>query len=138
MIHSVDSFRLLQAINSEAQKINRVVDCLLQFHIAREETKSGFTLGEANEMASLPEFSELLNTRICGVMGMASFTDDMLHVRREFRYLRDCFKTFKEGIFLNNNAFNEISMGMSGDYMTAIEEGSTMIRIGSVIFGGRK
>lgn len=138
MIHSVDSFRVLQAINSEAQKINRVVDCLLQFHIAMEETKSGFSMAEVNEMVLLPAFNDLQNIRICGVMGMATFTDDTSQVRKEFRYLKDCFKTMKEGIFLNNKTFNEISMGMSGDYTIAIAEGSTMVRLGNIIFGARK
>jgi PLP dependent protein len=138
MIHSVDSFKLLQAINYEAQKISTVVDCLLQFHIAMEETKFGFSMGELDEMESLTLFSQFKHVRICGVMGMATFTDNIAQVRKEFRYLADCFYTAKRKLFSDSEFFKEISMGMSGDYLTAIEEGSTMIRIGSIIFGERK
>jgi len=137
MIHSVDSFRLLQGINTEAEKINRVVDCLLQLHIAQEETKFGFDPEEVTEMALLPGFTDLKHVRICGVMGMATFTDDMMQVRKEFGYLTNCFRLIKGKLLFNNEAFTEISMGMSGDYKIAIEEGSTMVRIGSIIFGRR-
>ncbi|MDP4223259.1 MAG: YggS family pyridoxal phosphate-dependent enzyme [Bacteroidota bacterium] len=137
MIQSVDTFRLLKTINSEAHKIGRIVDCLLQIHIAEEETKFGFNMAEIDEMVRSVEFSELKYIRICGVMGMATFTDDSLQVQKEFRYLADCFNDLKRNYFKDSEFFREISMGMSGDYMTAIREGTTMIRIGSLIFGER-
>jgi pyridoxal phosphate enzyme (YggS family) len=137
LIHSVDSFRLLNVINQEALKINRVVDCLLQFHIAMEETKFGFDMEEANEMISSENFRQLSNVRVCGVMGMATFTDDKEQVRKEFRNLSDYFKLLKDKYFLKDECFRDISMGMSGDFRIAIEEGSTIIRIGSIIFGER-
>jgi len=137
MIHSVDSFRLLKSINSEAKKINRVVDCLLQFHIAEEETKFGFNLNEAVEMMESNSFRQLGSVRLCGVMGMATFTDDMELVRNEFRNLSGYFEELREKYFKQNPAFRELSMGMSGDFKTAIEQGSTVVRIGSIIFGER-
>jgi PLP dependent protein len=137
MIHSVDSFRLLKTIDFEAKKINRRVDCLLQFHIAREETKFGFTMDEADEMIASESFSQLESVRLCGLMGMATFTDDMNQVRAEFRNLMGYFKMLKERYFLRFPFFSEVSMGMSGDFRVAIEEGSTIIRIGSIIFGER-
>jgi pyridoxal phosphate enzyme (YggS family) len=138
MIQSVDSFKLLKTINSEASKINRVVDCLLQIQIASEETKFGFSLEEIFEMAESKEFTDMNHVRICGVMGMATFTSDTGQVGKEFRYLADCFNSLKNGYFAVNNHFKEISMGMSGDYEIALKEGSTIIRIGSIIFGERK
>jgi PLP dependent protein len=137
MIESVDSFRLLSMINSEALKLNRVVDCLLQIHIATEETKFGFSMKEISEVIEQDGFRDLENVRICGLMGMATFTDDNVQVQKEFRYLSNCFKTLKSSFFKGNHHFKELSMGMSGDYTTAMEEGSTMIRIGSLIFGER-
>jgi len=137
MIHSIDSFKLLLAINSEAQKINRVIDCLLQIHIASEETKFGFSMCDLSEILHSEDVTYLKNIRICGVMGMATFTSDDLRVRKEFLYLKKCFISLKNNYFLSNPDFKEISMGMSGDYQIAIEEGSTMIRIGSLIFGER-
>jgi len=137
MIQSVDTFRLLKIINTEALKINRIVNCLLQFHISDEETKFGFSMGEVIEMAESEEFGQLKSVKICGVMGMATFTQDMIKVRKEFRYLADCFKALKEKFFSGELSFKEISMGMSGDFRIAIEEGSTLIRIGSIIFGER-
>jgi pyridoxal phosphate enzyme (YggS family) len=137
MIHSVDTFKLLKVINSEAQKINRRVDCLLQFHIASEETKFGFSMNEVIEMMESAEFVQLSTVRICGVMGMATFTDNMTLIHKEFRFLADCFKDLKNKYFPADPSFCEISMGMSGDYTLAIEEGSTIIRIGSIIFGER-
>lgn len=137
MIESVDTFRLLKVIDSEAVKCSRVVDCLLQFHIASEETKSGFSLTDAEEMISSVEFSNLRNIRICGVMGMATFTDDEEKVRNEFRTLAGYFRSLKSKYFADNPRFTEISMGMSGDFHTAVAEGSTMVRIGSLIFGAR-
>jgi pyridoxal phosphate enzyme (YggS family) len=138
MIHSVDSFRLLKAIDSEAKKINRIVDCLLQFHIAEEETKFGFSMNEAVEMMESGFFKQIGFARVCGVMGMATFTDDMEEVRNEFRNLAGYFKELKEEYFRETPAFKELSMGMSGDFKTAIEQGSTVVRIGSIIFGDRK
>ena len=138
MIQSVDSFKLLKNINSEASKINRVVDCLLQIHIASEETKFGFSMKELFEMAESQEFLNIKHVRICGVMGMATFTSDTDQVSKEFRYLTDCFNSLKNRYFTGNHHFKEISMGMSGDYEIAIKEGSTIVRIGSIIFGERK
>ena len=137
LIHSVDSFRLLKTIDSEAKKINKTVDCLLQFHIAAEETKFGFTMEEAVVMIESDDFSKLDSVRLCGVMGMATLTGDMERVRNEFRNLAGCFNVIKEKYFSGKPSFREKSMGMSGDYMIAVEEGSTIIRIGSVIFEGR-
>jgi PLP dependent protein len=138
MIHSVDSSRLLHAINSEAEKIKRTVDCLLQFHIATEETKFGFTLEEAEEMLGSDESGRSGYARICGIMGMATFTDNMDLVREEFRKLAGYFRVLRDNYFIHHPHFREISMGMSGDYVTAIEEGSTIVRIGTVIFGERR
>jgi pyridoxal phosphate enzyme (YggS family) len=137
LIHSVDSFKLLKAIDSEAKKVNRVVNCLLQFHIAEEETKFGFTMNEAAEMMESDDFRKLGSVKLCGVMGMATFTDETNRVRNEFMKLSGYFKILKENYFAKLNYFSEISMGMSGDYATAIEEGSTIVRIGSIIFGDR-
>jgi hypothetical protein len=137
MIHSVDSFKLLQVINSEAGKISRKVDCLLQFHIAAEETKFGFDMDEVVRMISSDGFSLMNSVRLCGVMGMATFTEDESRVRKEFRYLAGCFNELKSRFFAENHSFRELSMGMSGDYKLAIEEGSTIIRLGSIIFGER-
>jgi pyridoxal phosphate enzyme (YggS family) len=137
MIQSVDSWRLLSAINSEALKINRIIEVLLQVYIAREETKFGFDRVEIEEMMASPEFADLKFIRICGIMGMATFTSDILRVQKEFRSLRDLFKDLKGRYFNADENFREISMGMSGDYETALKEGSTMIRVGSLIFGER-
>ncbi len=137
MIQSVDSFRLLKAINAEASKINRTVNCLLQFYIADEETKYGFSLDEAEKMLDSDEFLAIKSVRICGVMGMATFSDDTEQIRREFRNLAGCFERLKSHYFAEEDSFREISMGMSGDYEIAIGEGSTMVRIGSLIFGSR-
>jgi uncharacterized pyridoxal phosphate-containing UPF0001 family protein len=129
--------RLLSAINSEALKINRIVDVLLQVHIAREETKFGFDREEIDTMMTSPEFADLKFIRICGIMGMATFTSDLLQVQMEFRSLADLFKDLKMRYFYEDKNFREISMGMSGDYEIALKEGSTMIRVGSLIFGER-
>jgi len=137
MIQSVDSYKLLSCINSEAGKVNRIVDCLLQIYIATEETKFGFNLEEILEMVELQEFNDLKNVRIRGIMGMATLTLDNSQIEREFRLLADCFKTLKNGYFAGYPHFDEISMGMSGDYNIALREGSTMIRVGSLIFGER-
>ncbi len=137
MIHSVDSFDLLEVINQQAKKHNRIIPVLLQFHIAQEETKFGLNIKEANKLLQDAEDHKLVNVEICGVMGMASFTDDQVQVRNEFRALKDYFDTLKNCYFPNNEAFKVISMGMSGDYKIAIAEGSNMIRVGSAIFGAR-
>jgi PLP dependent protein len=138
MIHSVDSFKLLKYIDYEAKKINRTIDCLLQFHIAVEETKFGFTIEEAAGMVESETFRQFDSVRLCGVMGMATLTDDMDQVRKEFRNLAEYFRVLKENYFSQIPEFREKSMGMSGDFMTAIEEGSTIVRIGSIIFGERR
>ncbi|MBR6438984.1 MAG: YggS family pyridoxal phosphate-dependent enzyme [Bacteroidales bacterium] len=137
LIHSIDTFNLLQAVNKEAVKHDRVVDCLLQFHIAEEETKFGLSMEEAEEILNSDIFKAMKNVRICGVMGMATNTDDMNQVRKEFKHLKEIFTTLKSKYFADCEWFNEISMGMSHDYSIAIEEGSTMVRVGSKIFGER-
>lgn len=137
MIQSVDSYKLLVAINSEALKINRVVDCLLQIHIATEETKSGFSMPDLYENLQSEDVLLLRNVRICGVMGIASFISDTNQVMKEFANLRECFHSLKDSYFRSGIYFKEISMGMSGDYAMALKEGSTMLRIGSLIFGKR-
>lgn len=137
MIHSIDSFKLLQEVDRQAAKHNRTVGCLLQFHVATEETKFGFSMDECEQMLQSPEFSSLKNVAIKGVMGMASFTDDTAQVRREFQTLHGFFTKLKTEYFSENPDFKELSMGMTSDYRIAIEEGSTMIRVGSAIFGAR-
>ena len=137
LIHSVDSFKLLEEINKQALKNNRVIDCLLQFHIAQEETKFGLSENEASELVLSNEFKLMKNVRIVGVMGMASFTEDNESVRNEFQSLKKIFTNLKNKFFSKEDCFKEISMGMSGDYLLAIEEGSTMVRVGSSIFGAR-
>jgi PLP dependent protein len=137
MIQSVDSFKLLSVINSEASAINRVVDCLLQIHIAKEETKYGFSPDDLNAILKAGNISQLQNIRICGVMGMATFTSDLKQVAAEFSLLKNYFNSLKYNYFSSKSEFREISMGMSGDFETAIEQGSTMVRIGSLIFGAR-
>lgn len=137
LIHSVDSFNLLQAINKEAVKKNVVVNCLLQFFIATEVTKYGMNLDEARQMLESEEFKAMKNIRICGVMGIGSLTDDIQQTHNEFASLKQIFDTLKSGYFANSPEFKEVSMGMSGDYQLAIEHGSTMVRVGSSIFGKR-
>jgi pyridoxal phosphate enzyme (YggS family) len=138
MIQSVDSFKLLKLINSEASEVNRTINCLLQIHIAEEETKYGFSMAEIHDMPGSKDFSSLNSLRICGVMGIATFTDDSDRIRKEFRYLTACFNELRLKYFKDDRNFKEISMGMSGDYKIAVSEGSTIIRIGSLIFGERK
>lgn len=137
MIHGIDSVNVLNKVNKEAIKNNRIIPCLLQFHIAQEPEKFGFTLEEVLELIKSDSLSKLNNVSISGVMGMATFTDDNEQVRNEFRKLKDIFVILKNSYFLYNNAFKEISMGMSDDYPIALEEGSTIVRIGSKIFGSR-
>ncbi len=137
LIQSVDSINLLQEINKQAIKNNRVIDCLLQFHIATEESKFGFALDEVNQFLNSNVMADLNAIRLCGVMGMATFTDDLTLVRSEFKALRSYFDALKKGYFAMDSHFCEVSMGMSGDYRIAIDEGSTLVRIGSNIFGTR-
>ena len=137
LIHAIDSLSLLEAVNKEAAKNNRVINCLLQFHIAQEETKFGLDIEEARAMLESESFKNLNNINICGVMGMATFTDNADQVRNEFKNLKNIFETLKENYFKENDSFREISMGMSDDYPIAIEEGATMVRVGSKIFGAR-
>lgn len=137
LIHSVDSLELLEMINKEAAKCGRIISCLLQFHIAKEETKFGLSFEEAVDLIHSEKFRKMKNVKICGVMGMATLTEDESIVRKEFQELYGIFTTLKEQDFTNEIGFKEISMGMSGDYKIAIEEGSTLVRIGSAIFGER-
>ena len=137
LIHSVDSLKLLCKINREAEKQNRVIDCLLEFHIAKEETKSGFKLSDAEQVLASEEFKMLTHIRIVGVMGIATYTENEDEVIQEFQNLQDIFKTLQQTFFADKAYFKELSMGMSEDYELAIKEGSTMVRIGSSIFGER-
>lgn len=137
LIHGVDTLKLLKTINKEAVKNDRIIDVLLQFHIARESTKFGLSLQEAEDILSSDDFKQLKNVSVIGVMGMATYTDDKLQVRNEFRELKQIFDFFKKNYFAKAVSFSEISMGMSGDYSIAVEEGSTLIRVGSKIFGER-
>jgi len=137
LIHSVDSLKLLQEINKQGEKNNRVIKCLLQFHIAEEETKFGLSLDEATELLNSTEYAEMKNIEIVGVMGMASFTEDQNKIHDEFHFLKSLFDGLKNGYFTEQASFKEISMGMSGDYKIALLEGSTMVRVGSSIFGSR-
>lgn len=136
LIHGVDSFKLLKVINKEGKKNNRKINCLLQFHIAKEETKFGLDINEAKEFLESSEFKELNFVNICGVMGMATFTENEDQIRAEFKELVHIFNLLKSNYFSNDD-FKEISMGMSGDYKIAIEEGASMVRIGSLLFGAR-
>ena len=135
LIHSIDSLPLLQAVDKEAVKHQRIVDCLLQFHIAQEETKFGLDLAEAEQLLS--HYGELSHVRLVGVMGLATNTDDQDQVRREFRNLHSIFDDLQARYFHDNPSFKEISMGMSHDWQVAVQEGSTIIRLGSSIFGAR-
>ncbi len=137
MIHAVDSLKLLKEINKQALKNDRIIDCLLQFHIAEESTKFGLNLNEAEDILGNSELTDLINIRITGVMGMATYTSDMQQVRNEFKHLAEYMAILKNKFFSDKPYFKEISMGMSGDYGVAIEEGSTMVRIGTIIFGER-
>jgi PLP dependent protein len=137
LIESVDSLKLLREIHKQGKKINRKINCLLQFHIAEEETKFGLDLDEAGELLVAVDKEHLDSVIICGVMGMATYTDDSEQIRKEFRHLKENFDWLKENFFKQQDEFKEISMGMSGDFLLAIEEGSTNVRIGSSIFGVR-
>jgi pyridoxal phosphate enzyme (YggS family) len=133
LIHGVDSLKLLEEINKQALKSNRIIDCLLQIYIAEEESKFGLDKEELNEILTSESFQKMKNIRIVGLMGMATFTDNQNQIKKEFTHLKSIFDQFK----IQNSEFKILSMGMSGDYKLAIDCGSTMVRIGSSIFGGR-
>ncbi len=137
LIHSADSYKVLKEINKRARNDERIVGCLLQFKIAEEETKYGFEPEETYEMLESEKFQKLKNIHIRGVMGMATFTDDEAQVRREFKQLANIFHHLKDKYFSGQESFEKISMGMTDDYKIALEEGSTMVRIGSLLFGER-
>ncbi|MCQ0110822.1 hypothetical protein SAMN04487906_0972 [Zhouia amylolytica] len=133
LIHGVDSLKLLKEIEKQAKKHNRIIDCLLQIHIAKEDTKFGLDENELNSLLTSNEYLSMTNVKIVGLMGMATFTNNKEQVRKEFSYLKEIFETQKSRL----PGLEILSMGMSGDYEIAIEEGSTMVRIGSNIFGER-
>ncbi|UHG92098.1 YggS family pyridoxal phosphate-dependent enzyme [Spirosoma oryzicola] len=141
LIHSVDSLKLLQEINKQAAKYNRVIDCLLQIYIADEETKFGLSADEAEELLNDPALTSLSNVRIVGLMGLATNTEDEAQIRQEFRGLKQLYDKLAATSWPHGNGeriqFSELSMGMSGDYRIAVEEGSTLVRVGSAIFGAR-
>jgi pyridoxal phosphate enzyme (YggS family) len=138
LIHSLDSERLMLEIERQAAENGRKISCLLQIHIAKEETKSGFLPDECRQFLAEGTWRKCRHVQLAGVMGMATFTDEMREIRAEFRLLKSLFDEFRAKYFADNEAFREISMGMSDDYPIAIEEGSTMIRVGSLIFGERQ
>ncbi len=137
MIHSIDSARLLEEVNKQAKKADRVIDVLLQVHIAEESTKHGFEADELLDLLNYTNWQSLSNVRICGLMGMATFTEDKNQVKEEFASLKTLFDLLKSFQFKHNKDFKELSMGMSGDYPLALRNGSTLIRVGSTIFGAR-
>jgi len=137
MIHSVDSLKILKTINDEAKHAGKVIPCLLQFHIASEESKFGFSYEEVVQLLTALKSSDIENITISGVMGMATFTDDVELIRKEFSTLHEIFQNLEDVFFRGNDNFREISMGMSDDYLYAVENGSTLVRIGSTIFGER-
>jgi len=137
LIHAVDSLKLLIEIDKQAKKHDRIISCLLQFHIAKEETKFGLSYSESEEILTSTAYSSLENITIVGVMGMASFVEEEEQISTEFNELAAIFNKLKETFFKTKESFKEISMGMSGDYILAIQAGSTMIRVGSTIFGSR-
>jgi pyridoxal phosphate enzyme (YggS family) len=137
LIHGVDSFKLLVEIDKQGKKIDRPIPVLLQIHIATEESKFGFDIGELVAMLSSPEFTNLTHVQIQGLMGMASFTENQEQIRTEFRGLKQLYEDLKKRSLPSFVNLQELSMGMSGDYQIAQEEGSTMVRIGSSIFGAR-
>lgn len=137
LIHAVDSLKVLQEINKHALKNNRVIDCLLEIHIAEEESKFGLSRETAGAILNSDEFNKLENIRVCGLMGMATYTGDQDQIRNEFQALKKHFEYLKQAYFFNKPEFKEISMGMSADYLIAVEEGATIVRVGSKIFGVR-
>ena len=138
MIHSIDSEKLLRVVDSEVERAGRVVDVLLQLHVAQEETKYGMTADECVAMVESGVLAELTHVRVCGVMGMATNTDDENEIRAEFRKIKQVFDLLHEGCLHDSDCFREISMGMSDDYQIAVEEGSTLVRVGHSIFGERQ
>jgi len=137
LIHGIDSFHLLAEVNKQAAKAGRIIDCLLQIHIAQEETKFGFSPDECRQMLAEKQWQALTHIRLCGLMGMATNTDNMNQVQQEFTFLHDLFNEIKTTWFTNAPWFCELSMGMSHDYHEAIQAGSTLVRVGSHIFGER-
>lgn len=137
LIHGIDSFRLLAEVDKQAERAGRTVGCLLQMHIAREETKFGFSFDECREMLQAGEWRKFQHVRLCGLMGMATNTDNMQQVEEEFRSLATFFREVKATWFTAEDTFHELSMGMSHDYPQAIAAGSTLIRVGTYIFGER-
>ncbi|MCX6282594.1 MAG: YggS family pyridoxal phosphate-dependent enzyme [Bacteroidetes bacterium] len=137
MIHSIDSLRLLKEVEKEAKKIGRVIPCLLQMHIAAEETKFGLDFDEAIQLLDSPDYKAMTQVSLRGLMGMATYTNEENIIRKEFRELKESFTKIKAAYFASDDNFCELSMGMSGDYTLAIEEGSTMVRVGTAVFGER-
>jgi PLP dependent protein len=137
LIHGVDSLKLLGVIHREGEKNRRVIDCLLQVRIAREETKFGLTEEELMQLVRSAAFNEMNHIRIRGLMGMATYTENSEQIREEFRQLKRIFERLKQGQFKGQVSFDQLSCGMSADYLLAIEQGSNLIRIGSLIFGAR-
>lgn len=137
MIHAVDSYKLLVEINKQAAKCGRIIPCLLEIHIAQEESKYGFTFQECRDMLQEGEWKHLTHIHIAGVMGMATFTDNETEIKEEFSSLKHFFNELKQTYFADSDVFRELSMGMSHDYPLAIEAGSTLVRVGSKIFGER-
>lgn len=137
LIHGIDSYKLLAEVDKQAAKAGCRVNCLLQLHIAREETKFGFSFDECRQMLAEGQWRQLQHIRLCGLMGMATNTDNVEQIKEEFRSLSDFFREVKSTWFADDDAFCELSMGMSHDYHEAIAEGSTLVRVGSKIFGER-
>lgn len=137
LIHSLDSERLMLEIEKQAAANHRTIPCLLQLHVADEETKSGFSPDDCRRFLSRGKWRDCTHVQLAGVMGMATYTDDLIQVRNEFRLIQSLFDEFKSNYFPDDDNFKEISMGMSGDYSIAVEEGATIIRIGTLIFGER-
>lgn len=137
LIHGIDSYKLLTEIDKQAAKAGKTVNCLLQIHIANEETKFGFSADELTEMLDAGAWKHLKNVQLCGLMGMATYTDNRAQIQTEFHGLKTLFDQVKTTFFASEPLFCELSMGMSDDYQLAIEEGSTLVRVGSSIFGHR-
>ena len=137
MIHSVDSLKLLQEINKQAEKKNRTIDCLLQIFIAQEETKFGLSIEEMHQLLRSNEYAALKNIRICGFMAMATNTADETKIAQEFSFIKGLFLHVKEKYFTGSESFKELSIGMSSDYKIALQHGATFIRVGSILFGSR-
>ncbi len=137
LIHAADSLKILKEINKQAKRYDRNIDCLLEFHIAAEESKFGLNMESAEDVLQSEVYKQLQNIRLCGVMGMATYTTDTEQIREEFRHLKEIFSKLKDNYFKEAGHFKEISMGMSGDFPIAIEEGATLVRVGSKIFGER-